>query len=45
MKTGSDMKSHINTDEATKFIVYKVIMKSFVLFKSAFVDLKNIRHF
>lgn len=45
MKTGSDIKSHIDTDEATKFIVYKVIMKSFVLFKSAFVDLKNIRQF
>lgn len=42
-KTGSDIKSHIGTNEATKSLVYKVIMKSFVLLKSAFVDLKNFR--
>lgn len=42
-KTGSDIKSHIGTNDATKSLVYKVIMKSFVLLKSAFVDLKNFR--
>lgn len=31
MKTGSDIKSHIGTGEATKSLVYKVIMKLFVL--------------
>lgn len=45
MKMGSDIKSHIGTDEATKSLVYKVIMKSFVLLKSAFVDMNNIRQF
>lgn len=29
MKTGSDIKSHIDTDGATKSLVYKVIMKLF----------------
>lgn len=45
MKTGSDIKSHIGTGEALKSLVYKVIMKSFVLLKSAFVDMNNIRQF
>lgn len=31
MKTGSDKKSHIGTGEATKSLVYKVVMKLFVL--------------
>lgn len=32
MKTGSDIKSHIVIDEATKSLVYKVIIKSFGVF-------------